>query len=104
MQKPETWSAIAEGYAGAGKLFDVFHERALSTVGELSGQASHSISAVARGVQTVGARSSRAQTTPSSSLRAFVVPTRSGIERTLRWLGESVDPPTLAPARDPPFS
>lgn len=24
-------------------------------------------------------------------------------ERYLRWLGESVDPPTLAPARDPPF-
>jgi hypothetical protein len=29
--------------------------------------------------------------------------TTAGIERYLRWLGESVDPPTLAPARDPPF-
>lgn len=38
MQQPETWSAIAEGYAGAGKLFDVFHEQALSTVGELRGK------------------------------------------------------------------
>ena len=30
-------------------------------------------------------------------------PSSAGIERTLRWLGEPVDPPTLAPARDPPF-
>ena len=36
-------------------------------------------------------------------LRALVMTTAS-IERTLRWLGEPVDPPTLAPARDPPFS
>ena len=36
-------------------------------------------------------------------LRALVM-TSAGIERTLRWLGEPVDPPTLAPARDPPFS
>lgn len=38
MQQPETWSAIAQGYAGAGKLFDVFHEQALSAVGELRGK------------------------------------------------------------------
>ena len=36
-------------------------------------------------------------------LRALVMTTAS-IERYLRWLGEPVDPPTLAPARDPPFS
>ena len=35
-------------------------------------------------------------------LRALVM-TPSGIERYLRWLGESVDPPTFAPARDPPL-
>ena len=35
-------------------------------------------------------------------LRALVM-TSAGIERTLRWLGEPVDPPTLAPARDPPY-
>jgi hypothetical protein len=35
-------------------------------------------------------------------LRALVM-TTFGIERYLRSLGESVDPPTLAPARDPPF-
>jgi len=35
-------------------------------------------------------------------LRALVM-TTSGIERYLRWLGEPVDPPTLAPARDPPY-
>ena len=35
-------------------------------------------------------------------LRALVMTTAS-IERYLRWLGEPVDPPTLAPARDPPF-
>jgi hypothetical protein len=34
-------------------------------------------------------------------LHALVM-TTAGIERYLRWLGESVDPPTLAPARDPP--
>lgn len=38
MQQPETWSAIASGYAGAGKLFDVFHERALALVGDLVGK------------------------------------------------------------------
>jgi len=38
MQQPETWSAIASGYAGAGKLLDVFHERALALVGELRGK------------------------------------------------------------------
>jgi Zn-dependent M28 family amino/carboxypeptidase len=27
----------------------------------------------------------------------------ASIERYLRWLGEPVDPPTLAPARDPPY-
>jgi hypothetical protein len=35
-------------------------------------------------------------------LHALVMST-SGIERYLRWLGESVAPPTLAPARAPPF-
>src|SRR5690606_17922751 len=35
-------------------------------------------------------------------LRALVMTTAS-IERYLRWLGESVDPPKLAPARDPPY-
>ena len=35
-------------------------------------------------------------------LRALVMTTAS-IERYLRWLGEPVDPPTLAPARDPPY-
>lgn len=35
-------------------------------------------------------------------LRALVM-TTSGIERYLSWLGEPVDPPTLSPARDPPF-
>src|SRR5690606_14907520 len=35
-------------------------------------------------------------------LRALVM-TTSGIERYLSWLGEPIDPPTLAPARDPPF-
>jgi hypothetical protein len=35
-------------------------------------------------------------------LRSLVM-TTSGIERYLRWLGESVDPPTRAPARDPPY-
>jgi hypothetical protein len=35
-------------------------------------------------------------------LRALVMTTTS-IERYLRWLGEPVDPPTLAPARDPPY-
>jgi hypothetical protein len=35
-------------------------------------------------------------------LRALVM-TSAGIERYLRWLGESVEPPTLAPARDPPY-
>jgi len=35
-------------------------------------------------------------------LRALVI-TTARIERTLRWLGEPVDPPTLASARDPPF-
>ncbi len=29
--------------------------------------------------------------------------TSTAIERTLRWLGEPVDPPTLASARDPPY-
>ncbi len=38
MQQPDTWSAIASGYAGAGKLFDVFHERALAELGELRGK------------------------------------------------------------------
>jgi hypothetical protein len=32
-----------------------------------------------------------------------LVMTTKGIERYLRWLGETVDPPTLAPARDPPY-
>lgn len=35
-------------------------------------------------------------------LRALVM-TSAGIERYLRWLGEPVDPPALAPARDPPY-
>jgi hypothetical protein len=35
-------------------------------------------------------------------LRALVM-TTAGIERYLRWLGEPRDPPTLAPARDPPY-
>jgi hypothetical protein len=35
-------------------------------------------------------------------LRALVMTTTS-IERYLRWLGEPVDPPTHAPARDPPY-
>ncbi|HEY6723730.1 MAG TPA: hypothetical protein VI197_06845 [Polyangiaceae bacterium] len=35
-------------------------------------------------------------------LRALVMTTAS-IERYLRWLGERVDPPVLAPARDPPY-
>ena len=35
-------------------------------------------------------------------LRALVM-TAAGIERFLRWLGEPTEPPTLAPARDPPF-
>ena len=35
-------------------------------------------------------------------LRALVI-TAAGIRRYLRWLGEPSEPPTLAPARDPPF-
>jgi Putative transposase/Transposase zinc-binding domain len=35
-------------------------------------------------------------------LRALVM-TSAGVERYLRWLGEPVDPPSLAPARDPPY-
>src|SRR5690606_9681433 len=35
-------------------------------------------------------------------LRALVMTTAS-IERYLRWLGEPIDPPTLSPARDPPY-
>jgi hypothetical protein len=35
-------------------------------------------------------------------LRALVM-TSAGIERYLRWLGEPIDPPTLTPARDPPY-
>jgi len=35
-------------------------------------------------------------------LRALVMTTAS-IERYLSWLGEPIEPPTLAPARDPPF-
>ncbi len=35
-------------------------------------------------------------------LRALVV-TAAGIRRYLRWLGEPSEPPTLAPARGPPF-
>ena len=35
--------------------------------------------------------------------RRALVMTTTGIERYLRWLGEPVDPPTLAAARDPPF-
>jgi hypothetical protein len=35
-------------------------------------------------------------------LRALVV-TAAGIVRYLRWLGEPTEPPTLAPARGPPF-
>ncbi len=35
-------------------------------------------------------------------LRALVI-TAAGIRRYLRWLGEPTEPPTLAPARDPPF-
>ncbi|HEU5073400.1 MAG TPA: methyltransferase domain-containing protein [Polyangiaceae bacterium] len=38
MQQPETWSAIASGYAGAGKLFEVFQERALALLGDLRGK------------------------------------------------------------------
>ena len=37
-----------------------------------------------------------------ATLRALVMTTAS-IERYLSSLGEPVDPPTLAPARDPPF-
>ena len=36
-------------------------------------------------------------------LRALVM-TSAGILRFLSWLGEPVDPPALAPARDPPSS
>ncbi len=35
-------------------------------------------------------------------LRAFIV-TAAGIARYLRWLGEPTEPPTLSPARGPPF-
>ena len=35
-------------------------------------------------------------------MRALVI-TAAGIRRYLRWLGEPTEPPTLAPARDPPF-
>ena len=35
-------------------------------------------------------------------LRAFIV-TAAGIERYLTWLGEPTEPPTLSPARGPPF-
>ena len=35
-------------------------------------------------------------------LRALVM-TSAGIERYLAWLGEPTEPPTLAPARAPPF-
>ena len=35
-------------------------------------------------------------------LRALIV-TSAGIDRYLTWLGEPTEPPTLAPARGPPF-
>jgi hypothetical protein len=35
-------------------------------------------------------------------IKALVM-TSAGIDRYLRWLGEPTDPPTLAPARGPPF-